>query len=479
LKARLGKVLNALGASLWFVPSLLALAAAAVSLGLIEWDRRIEPQTLGIASLLFHGGPEGARAVLSALVSSMMTVTGVTFSVTVVALTLASQQYTPRLLRHFAADRVNQIVLGTFIGTFVYCLLVLRTVRSENADGAAGPFVPQIAVTGGVVLAIASLALLIYFIHHVAAAIQPSNIISSLAQSTHELIDHLFPEQMGEEATVHEAREEGLPDSMGAGGLPIPAAETGYLQAVDVEALLRLAGEKSLLVRMERAIGDFVPRGATLATAWPQPSRDNRQGDEQGGEHDRELARRINRCFAFGCDRTMQQDPEYGVIQLSDIAVKALSPGINDPTTALTCLDFLGTLLRHMAAREMPSPLRKDDQGRLRVITRGTDFGRMTDLALSSIRHYGESSAPVTLRLLETLREVAAVLPPGSDREEVLRCHLREIAAGAERGISSSAKRAQIEQALRRAEESVLGVAPGAAEPAAVPDNGRHGPLVP
>lgn len=438
MKARLGKLLNALGASLWFVPSLLVVVAAGAALALIELDRRLEPRALGIATLLFHGGPEGARAVLSALASSMMTVTGVTFSITVVALTLASQQYTPRLLRHFAADRANQIVLGTFIATFIYCLLVLRTVRADSA----GRFVPHIAVTGGVVLAVVSLALLIYFIHHTAASIQPSSIISSIAQATHELIDHLFPERLGMDATPEEVREEGFPDKLGE-GIAIPAREEGYLQAVDIDALMEMAVKEDLLVRMERAVGDFLPHGALLATIWPQ-----RQAQP-------EVVRRINGCFAFGRDRTMQQDPEYGVIQLSDIAVKALSPGINDPTTALTCLDYLSGVLRHLGGRALPSALRKDTAGRLRVIIRGTNFERMADLGLSQIRHYGETSAAVTLRLLETLREVAAVLPEGSSRREVLHSHLREIAAGAERGIPSTAKQAQLQHSLRRAEEAL------------------------
>lgn len=370
----------------------------------------------------------------------MMTVTGVTFSVTVVALTLASQQYTPRLLRHFAADRVNQVVLGTFIATFVYCLLVLRTVRADEA----GRFVPHIAVTGGLVLAVASLALLILFIHHTAASIQPSSIIGGIAEATHELIDHLFPQKLGMDATVAEAREETFPDKR-APGIVIPAREGGYLQAVDTEALMELAAQEDLLVRIERAVGDFLPRGAALASAWPRRSARP------------DLAQRLNRCFALGRDRTMQQDPEYGVIQLSDIAVKALSPGINDPTTAMTCLDYLAGVLRHLAERELPSPLRKDKQGGLRVITRGTDFERMADLSLSSIRHYGETSAAVTLRLLEVLGEVAAVLPAGSGRRQVLRSHLREIAAGAERGIKSEAKGAQIERLLRRLEETLDG----------------------
>ena len=365
----------------------------------------------------------------------MMTVTGVTFSITVVALTLASQQYTPRVLRHFAADHGNQLVFGTFIGTFIYSLVVLRTVRADEA----GRFVPHVAITGGVVLAVASLALLIYFIHHVAAMIQPSSIIERVSVATSKLIDHLFPEKLGTGATLAEAVTEGGPREPGQ-GIAVPSCTTGYLQAVDLQGLMRLAREEDLLIRMERAVGDYIPCGAVLATVfWAQrrPRAD--------------LPECLNGCFAFGRDRTMQQDPEYGVVQLSDIGVKALSPGINDPTTAMTCLDFLGALLLQLGQRHIPSRFRKDEEGDLRVIARGTDFARMADLAFCQIRHYGEGDAEVTLHLVRTLTRLGAVLGHGPGQQAVIKAHLEEIQAGMERGIRSSMKRRQIEQHLDEA----------------------------
>ncbi len=448
MKARLGKVMNALGASLWFLPSLLALLGIVAAFGLIELDRRLEPASSGVAALLFQGGPEGARAVLSAIASSMMTVTGVTFSITVVSLTLAAQQYTPRVLRQFAADRGNQVVLGTFIATFIYSLLVLRVVRADDA----GRFVPHLAVTGGVLLAVASLALLIYFIHHVAAMIQPSNIIRRIAQTTLELIDNLFPEPLGEGAPLEEVPDEKIPDGLGR-GVPIPMGQTGYLQAVDEDALMKLAREEDLLIRLERRVGDYVIRGMLLATVWPhQQARPD-------------LVDCVNGCFAFGRDRTMQQDPEYGVLQLSDIGVKALSPGINDPTTAMTSLDFLGALLHQFGGRRIPSPYRKDEDGTLRVIARGTDFERMADLAFSQIRHYGEQDAEVTLQLLRTLCAIAPAVRYHPDRREVLRRHLEEVRAGMERSIQSPAKRRQVEQQLGVTEEALSRSASISSEP--------------
>jgi uncharacterized membrane protein len=212
---------------------------------------------------------------------------------------------------------------------------------------------------------------------------------------------------------------------------------------VDQDGLMRVAEEENLRVRLEHLIGDFVYENDALATVWPA---------ERVGPA---LIDRLNRRFALGRDRTLQQDPEYGVIQLSDIAVKALSPGINDPTTAVTCLDTLGSILRHLAGREIPSPYRRDSAGTIRVIAPGTDFERMTGLALRPIRHYGENDASVTLRLVQVLIDVAEVLPPGSDRRPVLRELLAEIDAGAERGLSSGAERARVRREIERARDLV------------------------
>jgi uncharacterized membrane protein len=366
----------------------------------------------------------------------MMTVTGVTFSITIVTLTLASQQYTPRLLRHFTSDRGNQVVLGVFLATFIYSLLVLRTI----GDTSNGEFVPHIAVTTGVVMGVGSLAVLIYFIHHVAASIQASTILARVGDATHALIDHLFPEPLGSGADPGAVREQRVPEKIAEGAV-VPTRARGYVQAVDQDGLMRVAEEENLRVRLEHLIGDFVYENDALATVWPA---------ERVGPA---LIDRLNRRFALGRDRTLQQDPEYGVIQLSDIAVKALSPGINDPTTAVTCLDTLGSILRHLAGREIPSPYRRDSAGTIRVIAPGTDFERMTGLALRPIRHYGENDASVTLRLVQVLTDIATAVPPGSDRRAVLRELLTEIDAGAERGLSSGAELARARRHIERARE--------------------------
>ncbi len=455
MRARVEKIAAALGGSLWFLPAMLALCGIAAALLLVELDRHLEPEAMGLSGLLFGGGPDGARAVLSAVASSMMTVTGVTFSITVVALTLASQQYTPRVLGHFTADRGNQVVLGTFIATFVYCLLVLRTVRQDGA----GLFVPHGAVTVGVLLALTSLAMLIYFIHHVAVMIQPSSIVERVAGSTEALIDRLFPERSPGAAV---APGGGDLEARGEGAV-LPARCGGYVQTVDLDTLSEVAASGDVLIRVEAAVGEYVPRGGPLVTVWPP----QRVYPDLGG--------RVDRCFVIGRDRTMQQDPEFGIIQLSDIAVKALSPGINDPTTAMTCLDFLGAVMERLGARETPPPLRTDRSGRLRVITRATDFGRMADLAFSQIRRYAEGDAEVTLRMARVLGRLARVTRSRPDRQAVVEAHLAELWAGMGRGLRSDLKRRQVEAEVRSAWAQLTGSAapcPGPGVPAGWPAPG-------
>lgn len=406
MKERLVGAWEYLSATLWFLPSLFTVCAAGLALGLVWLDQRIEPETVGFAGLVFGGGPEGARGVLSAISSSIITVAGVTFSITVLTLSLASQQFTPRVLRQFTADRGNQVVLGVFLGTFIYCLLVLRTIRADSF----GEFIPHFAVTGAVLLAVASLVVLIYFIHHVSVAIQVDTVLQQVAGETHAAIRRLFPEPLGEPVIVEEGN---LPneEARETGGKPILVAQDGYLQNVDEDRLMHLATRYDVVVRMESRIGEYVFRNAPIAVVWPRK--------QLAGNclHD------IQCCFTLGRNRTVHQDPEFGVVQIVDIALKALSPGINDPTTAVNCLDYLTGLLRDLGTRNIPSPYRRDNSGQLRIIARGTDFSRIVELAFRQIRHYGAGDVVVCLAVLNSIEHIAAVVREPS-QQDILRLQL-------------------------------------------------------
>ncbi|WP_051180738.1 DUF2254 domain-containing protein [Thermithiobacillus tepidarius DSM 3134] len=407
MKTRLTRWWDALRSSLWFVPMLMTLAAVALAFATVQADERIGYEWIRTVGWLWTGGPEGAREVLSTIAGSMITVAGVTFSITVVTLTLASNQFGPRLLRNFMRDTGNQIVLGTFIATFIYCLLVLRTVRAVEAT----QFVPYLSVTAGVLLATISLGVLIYFIHHVSESIQAENLIAVVAAELQAGIDRLFPDELGQAPQTPAAPAPASADSTmdDADRCMIRSRHSGYVQAVESETLLAIASNRDLILHLLCRPGDFVTRDDPLAAAWP------------AGRCDARLARRICGAFLIGRHRTPTQDVEYAVHQLVEIAVRALSPGINDPFTAMNCLDWLGAALAQLAQRDMPGRQRHDARGQLRIIAENGTFAAVANAAFNQIRQYGRGSASVVLHMLDVIAAVAPRLCREEDRKALLR----------------------------------------------------------
>jgi uncharacterized membrane protein len=391
---RLRNLGERLWTTFWFLPSLMTLAAVALSFGVIAVDNRVQSKVLREFSpywWLYTGGAEGARTLLSSVAGSMMTVVGVAFSITIVSLQLASSQFGPRLLRNFMRDTGNQIVLGTFVATFMYCLLVLRTVRGE--DGIDDTFVPHVAVTVGVMLAACSVAVLIYFIHHSAAAIQADNVVATVSADLDTTIDRLFPEPVGRPAGA--PTNAGLPEDFDTQAVPVPAPRTGYLQTVDPDQLMRMAQHHDLVLRLSVRPGQFVLGGTPVALAWP-PSRATEQ-----------ITRAAARAFTIGTQRTPSQDVEFGIWQLVEIAVRALSPGINDPHTANACVDRLAATLARIGPRPLPESRRCDEDGRLRVVADPVSKQSVVDAAFDEVRQAAARSVSVTIRLLEAIRIVA------------------------------------------------------------------------
>lgn len=401
MTSRLGVFWTEVKSSLWFVPTILTLTAVVLTLVTLEIDRALLTAGRPDSSVLFGGGAEGARGVLSSIAGGIITVTGVVFSITIVALQLASSQFTPRVLRNFTSDRANQIVLGVFIGTFTYTLLVLRSVRSAGPAGSADsvdqPFVPSLSVSVAIILALISIAYLIYFIHHTARSIQASTIIDRAARDALYRVDRLFPEPIGQ-AAGENRRDRTLPSAPPS----VVAAEAGgYLQSVDQEALFDLASQDGLTVEMLRRVGDFVLPGSPLAAVWPD------------GATDDEVRAGVRQAFVLGSQRSPEHDLSFSITQLVDIAVKALSPGVNDPTTAKICASRLAEVLVVLGNRALPDETRTDDSGRVIFVARGTSFAEAVELAFDGIRHYGAGDPAVACHLIDTLGEIAALVPSG------------------------------------------------------------------
>jgi uncharacterized membrane protein len=334
MKSRLLSLWESLRTSFWFVPTLMAVASVGLAFSTVRLDSSVIGKTVASSiGFLWSGGADGARSLLSTVASSMITVAGTVFSITITALVLASGQFGPRLLRNFTRDLGNQLVLGTFVATFLYCLLVLRTVRGAQE----GDVVPYLSVTLGVLLAAASIGVLIYFIDHIAASIQAENLIAVVGDELKQNIARLYPAHPGERADDWVAETPSTPAST------VRSEKSGYVQAIDRDGLVAAAEEAGLLVQALRRPGDFVSCGDALLLAWAS-------GKELGEDQ----SARLREAFSLGTRRTPTQDVRYGVHQLTEIASRALSPGINDPFTAMGCTDWLVDALAD-AARHTPA----------------------------------------------------------------------------------------------------------------------------
>lgn len=430
---RLTPLWTYLRSSLWFLPALMVAAAIALAAGLIELDTRVKSEILAEWPRLFGAGADGARGMLAAIASSMITVAGVAFSITVVALSLASTQYTPRVLRNFMSDRTNQLVLGLFVGIFTYCLVVLRTIRG----GDEGRFIPSLAVAFGFVLALVGVGVLILFIHHIATSIQASHVISSVAAETTRSVEALFPEELGEGADEDETRVPDGWDESAARWREVPAHSTGYIQDVDSGALLRFARARGIVVRMERRIGEFVAEGSPLASL------------SAGVEPDESAAEELNAVYSINHIRTVEQDAAFGIRQLVDIALKALSPGVNDTTTAAVCVDYLSAILSALARKRIESRYRAEG-GVLRVIAVGPTFEGLVAASFDEVRRSAEGNVAVLERMLGAVERIAH-RTSSPRRRLVLAGHARLVAETFERTVESGYDRAYLREAFRRA----------------------------
>jgi uncharacterized membrane protein len=433
---KLKQIWSNLRSSFWFVPSLIVAASIALAVALVEAGSTGSDRWLARWPRLFGAGAEGARGMLSTIAGSMITVVGVTFSMTLVALTLASSQYTSRILRNFMRDRVTQVVLGIFTGIFTYCLIVLRTIRGGEESG----FIPNLAVSFGVLLAIGGISVLIFFIHHIASSIQASNIIASVAAETMVAVDRLFPEKPGNGPVAGDEDQPPLP-------LPewrwqaVAARGNGYIQSVDNAALLRFAREHQTIVRMERSIGEFVVHGTPLASlALEDPP-------------EKEIIADLQAAYSINRYRTVERDSAFGIRQIVDMALRALSPSINDTTTAVMCVDYLTAILARLAPRQIPSS-RRYEEGELRVLTIGPTFENLLAESFDQIRGSAKGNVAIMLRILGALQTIAG-LTASPGRRRALRDQVLWINELAERTLESPHDRARIDTRLAGVREAL------------------------
>jgi uncharacterized membrane protein len=403
---------------------------------LIETDSATSDRWLSQWPRLFGVGAEGARQMLSTLAGSMMTVMGITFSMTLLALTLASSQYTSRILRNFMRSRITQFTLGVFASTFAYCLIVLRTIRgSASVD----EFVPSLAVFFAFVLSLGGVGVLIYFIHHIALSIQASSIIASVAKETNASIDRLLPKELDQGSDEDEGQNRGLESLDERSWYPVPAAVSGYIQSVNNASLMNLARDNRTILRMEHGIGAFVVQNTalvSLALTYPP---------------DQQTIDALNTAYSIGRYRTVDQDPAFGIRQIVDVAIKALSPGVNDTSTAVMCVDYLTSILARLTGRQFP-PVHLYQGETLRVIAIVPSFEGLLAEAFDQIRSSAEENVAILARLLGALGTIGSLtIRPIFLRalDEQLQC----IAELADRTIEASHDRVRLDRRISEVHE--------------------------
>jgi len=401
MRSKLQNLWENVQSSLWFIPTILVGLAILGSSLLIRVDIGLAQRDSTLIPWLFSGTADAARTLLSVVAGSMVTVISIAISLTIIALVQASAQFTPRVLRQFTASRPNQVVLGTYTATFVYALLVLRTIRSAEEGGA--PFVPALSVTTAVGLALLCLGLLIFFIHHMSQSLQVAVILDEVRHELIAQIDEMYPQGIGQ----------GVPDPPSLaviraqlkpnGNLVVVRSHrAGFVRHIDEQTLLEapLASTQWLWIRPR--IGEFVACGSIIAELDQSDSAADAVSDQ------------IRRAFVIDRERTITQDPLFGIRQLVDIALKALSPGINDVTTAEYALYHLGDVAGRLAERTFPSAVRTAANGQTQIIVTRPTWDDMIEAAFSQIRQAAANDVHATQTLLQVLHDLALRLPTGS-----------------------------------------------------------------
>ena len=430
----------------------LALGAAGALLSYLEETFPQVSDLVPRALFPSHADPQVAQIILGGIAGSIMTVVSIVFAIMLMTLTLASVQFSPRIIVSFVRDRVTQWTLGVFLGTFSYCMAALPAARSLPQ-----PFSPVATVAGAMLLALTCVAWLLFFIHHISQAISVSNIVDRIASETDAVIDGIAPEPY--RGAPLEALERVPVDTWET---PLESDGSGYIRYVDISKLVAIAKENHVKVHLAHRVGQFVPPGAPLFMIY------------KGARLAPEAILELREAIDIGPARTLQQDVEFGILQIVDIALKAISPAVNDPTTGVTCVDQLSRILIRVAARQPPSSFYYDPPGMVRVSVIWPTFEQLVHTAFDQIRLYAQGDSAVSLRLLRALGDIA-----GSTADLEFRRNLydraKTIVEGCAKRLAGSDVR-PMRVRLARLEQLANGAEPLLREPeTAAPPSPRRG----
>ncbi len=422
---------EALRTNLWLVPTVEILLAAALFAGTYALDRAAYNGSLHFPSFVISGSADAARQVLTAIAAAVITVVTLVFSITIVTLTLASTQFGPRMLRNFIRDWITQFTLGSFVATFVYAILALVSIGPSSH----GEFVPHLSVTVTMLLVVLDVAVLVLFIDHIAKSIQLPQVIASIARDLSRAIDaEVAPRTVSKAGPSLGEMLVRLDEDSGV----VRAPSSGYLQYVSLRTLIDLSARSHAVIRLLYRPGHFLVEGQPLANVWPASAAPG-------------VARALGGAHATGPHRTLTQDLSFAVDQLVEIAIRALSPAVNDTFTALACIDWLGDGLCKIADRWRPVRVHRDAAGHVRVITVTVGFRRLVERSHDKIRQASRGMPAVMIRQLDGLAKVMTYTT-SSEQREVLLEQAAMILRASEESVPEEADRLDV----RRRYDTVL-----------------------
>lgn len=429
MKSKILDFFSKLRASYWYIPLMMCVTALLLSVLTLRLDHLFVWQWLEKWGWFHASNPEGARSILSTIATSMITVAGVTFSMTIVAVAFAGSQVGPRLTSNFMRDRANQITLGTFIATFLFCLFILLALFNSNKEGIAQingqVFIPQISLLIAIVLTISSLVVLISFIHHIPESINMSNVIAQVGEELNRQISSQFPINIGKEYTQKPLDLSSLKKTI------VSSTTQGYIRILEGNSLIDIATKNDLIIQLEVRPGAYITEDVTLLIIYS-----SKKVDEQ-------IQKQCTEAFALGHKRNQEQDILFLVDELVEIIARALSPGINDPFTAITCLDWLQSSVQKLSKEDEPSAYRADSENKLRLITKPITFQEFCDLIFVRVQPYVCKDRNATFHMMEMIISIHQALINPRQRS-IISAHALSLKEAANEGLPLSEDRKKL-----------------------------------
>lgn len=437
-RLRAATAVERLRESLWLIPGLMVGGAGTLA-SLLVRSTAPAPE-VPLQELLIPSSAQAALPVLQVVGASVITVTSVVFSLTVVALQITAGNYSPRALRTFLRDLGTQLVLGTFLATFAYSYIVLQNVTTLSRDAAAA-WAPQVAFMVVPAFVLASLVALVFFIHHVTQAIRVDLILKEVTEEALGSIETVHPEEGNRSVTQHP--RDLVPDN----AVHVTSATTGFVQSFGLTELLQMLAEHDLVVAFRPTVGDHILEGATMAWVWERDA-------DSVADVTSDVEQEVRDAVQIGRERSMDQDVAYGIRQLVDIAVRALSPGVNDPNTAVATVLHLTVVYRRLLARQLGPVVVTDDRDEARILVPYPSLSEYLTIMVQQVGHYARADLMVVLRLLRQLGELKSLTEkedhPALDRA------IDEIMEEAERGLDVATNLDLAREAARDAKEQTF-----------------------